>query len=108
MIFGITSATKKLQKFAKRTEISFREMKDMVMSGDVMTIYATKKDGSNMVREMYLIAGTPSGRGMGGFPYWRRGYMVMWDFGKSNYRTIIFRNIEKIKTYEGKILYVKQ
>lgn len=100
------NVTKKLQKFAQRNDISFKQMKDMVMSGDVMTIYATKKDGTNMVREMYLIAGTPSGKAMWGFPYWKRGYMIMWDFGKGNYRTIIFKNIEKIKTFDGKTYYV--
>ena len=99
--------TKKLHKFAERNEISFKEMKNMVMSGEVMKIYATKKNGSNMVRDMYLIAGTPSGRAMNGFQYWKKGYMIMWDFGKGNYRTIIFKNVEKIKDFNGKTFYVR-
>jgi len=108
MIYGWNkNLTKRLHKFAERNEISFSEMKDLVMSGDIMTIYATKKSGANMVREMYLIAGTPSGRAMGGFQYWKKGYMIMWDFTKNGYRTIIFKNIDKVKTFEGRTLYIK-
>lgn len=106
-MLGINSkVAKRITEFAARNEISFSQMKDMVMSGQPLTIYTTKKDGRNMVRDMFLIPGTPSGRAMNGFPYWDRGYMIMWDEGKNNYRTIIFRNIEKIKTLEGKTFYV--
>jgi len=107
-MLGINSkVAKRITEFATRNEISFSQMKDMVMSGQPLTIYTTKKDGRNMVRDMFLISGTPSGRAMNGFPYWERGYMIMWDEGKNNYRTIIFRNVEKIRTLEGRIFHLK-
>lgn len=95
---------KRIQEFAQRTEISQQQMREMTLSGIPFRIYATKLDGSNIVRDMYSVDG-PGGKAMGGTIYWRAPYNYMIYFSETDgdFRTIVLRNVTKIvqngKTY---------
>lgn len=95
---------KRIQEFAQRTEISQQQMREMTLSGVPFRIYATKLDGSNIVRDMYSVDG-PGGKAMGGTIYWRAPYNYMIYFSETDgdFRTIVLRNVTKIvqngKTY---------
>ena len=93
----------KLIEFA-REYISFSEMKDMVLEWDEpFKIYASKLDGSNIVREMYSVPG-PSGNVK--YDYERLGYMIFFDEGANDYRTIVLENVEKI-VKDNKTYYIR-
>lgn len=83
------------QHFAsKRKEISFDEMKDMVLTWyEPFRIYSKKVNGRNIVRDMYSVSG-PSGDAV--YDYEAFGYMVFYDEGKRDFRTIVMRNVEKV------------
>lgn len=94
---------KNIQKFARKT-ISLQELKDMVLTWyEPFRIYTTKLNGRNMTREMYSTPG-PSGDAV--YDYEARGYMVLYDNGKDDYRTIVWDNVEKI-TKDGTTYYVR-
>lgn len=89
---------------AKRQFISFAEMKDMVLTWyEPFKIYAKKLDGANIVREMYSVAG-PSGDAV--YDYEALGYMVFYDEGKKDFRTIVLENVEKV-VKDGITYYVQ-
>jgi hypothetical protein len=92
---------RQLNKFATNTEITFDEMKEMVLDWyEPMKIYTRKLDGTRMIREMFTFAG-PSGNVK--YDYDARGYMILQDIDKGGFRTIVFRNVYRIdkggKTY---------
>jgi hypothetical protein len=88
---------KHLQEFAERTEITQSQMRAMTLTGVPFRIYASKLDGSNIVRDMYSVDG-PGGRAMGGTIYWRSPYNYMIYFSETDgdFRTIVLRNVTKI------------
>lgn len=98
---------KRIQEFAQRNEISYQQMRNMTLSGVPFRIYATKLDGSNIVRDMYSVAG-PGGKAMGGVVYWRAPYNYMIYFSETDggFRTIVLKNVTKI-TQNGRTYYVK-
>jgi hypothetical protein len=72
-------------------------MRAMTLTGVPFRIYASKLDGSNIVRDMYSVDG-PGGRAMGGTIYWRAPYNYMIYFSETDgdFRTIVLRNVTKI------------
>lgn len=95
----------KLQEFAaKRKYISFREMKDMVLTWyEPFRIYSKKVNGRNIVRDMYSVQG-PSGDAA--YDYEAYGYMVFYDEGINDFRTIVMDNVEKL-VKDGITYYVQ-
>ena len=91
------SFLKHLHEFAERTEISQSQMRAMTLTGQPFRIYASKLDGSNIVRDMYSVDG-PGGKAMGGTIYWRSPYNYMIYFSETDgdFRTIVLRNVTKI------------
>jgi hypothetical protein len=84
-----------VEQLAARREISFNEMRRMVLTySEPFTIYTEKLLGANMVRDMYSVPG-PSGGAL--YNYSARGYMVLYDVSKVGYRTIVLKNVTKIK-----------
>ena len=100
-------AFKKLIEFQKRTEISYQQMREMTLSGVPFRIYATKLDGTNIVRDMFSVPG-PSGRAMSGVVYWRApyNYMIYYSETDLGYRTIVLKNVTKI-VQNGRTYFVK-
>jgi hypothetical protein len=88
---------KNLYEFAERTEISQSQMRAMTLTGVPFRIYASKLDGSNIVRDMYSVDG-PGRRAMGGTIYWQAPYNYMIYFSETDgeFRTIVLRNVTKI------------
>ena len=86
---------KKITHFAsKRKDISLAELKDMVLTWyEPFRIYTTKLSGRNMTRDMYSTPG-PSGDAV--YDYEAMGYMVLYDEGRDDYRTIVWDNVTKI------------
>jgi len=108
MIFGWSkNISKKIQQFAERNEISYQEMREMTLTGVPFRIYATKLDGSNIVRDMYSVPG-PGRKAMGGVIYWKAPYNYMIYFSESDggYRTIVLKNVKKI-VQNSRTYYVK-
>lgn len=96
---------RRITEFAKRNEISFSQMRDMILEwNSPMRIYSKRLNGTNLVRECYSVPG-PSGRAV--YNYEAKGYMVMKTGDDSrDWITIVLRNVEKI-TKDGKTFYVK-
>lgn len=68
----------------------------MTLSGIPFRIYATKLDGSNIVRDMYAVEG-PGGKAMGGCIYWKAPYNYMiFQQQDGEFRTIVLKNVTKI------------
>jgi hypothetical protein len=87
---------KNLYEFAERTEISQSQMREMTLTGVPFRIYASKLDGSNIVRDMRSVEG-PGGKAMGGTIYWRSPYNYMiYEQDNGEFRTIVLRNVTKI------------
>jgi hypothetical protein len=83
-----------LIEFQSREVISLQELKEMVLSWyEPFKIYTTKLNGRNMVREMYSVQG-PSGNVK--YNYGAKGYMILFDEDSLGYRTIVWKNVEKI------------
>jgi len=100
-------AYRKILEFAERTEISYQQMRAMTLTNVPFRIYATKLDGSNIVRDMFSVPG-PSGKAMGGTIYWRApyNYMIYYSETDLGYRTIVLKNVTKI-VQNGRTFYVK-
>ena len=77
-------------------------MKRMILEagrgGFPVTVYATKLDGSNRVFKDVTTVDGPGGKAMGGCIYWKAHYWyVIVDEGSVGFRTIVLRNVSKIK-----------
>ena len=91
------SVNQKLVEFAKKNQtISLSEAKDIVLTWyEPFQIWSDKLySGQIRGREMESIAG-PSGDAV--YDYEAKGYMVLYDDGKNDYRTIIWDNIYKVE-----------
>ena len=88
---------KHLEEFAKATEITQSEMREIVLSwNEPFRIYTRKLDGTRMVRDMFSFAG-PSGNVT--YDYEGEGYMILYDLDRDGYRTIVFDNVYKITKF---------
>jgi hypothetical protein len=88
---------KHLEEFAKATEISRAEMEDIVLTwNEPFKIYTRKLDGTRMVREMFSVSG-PSGNVK--YDYEAKGYMILYDLDRDDFRTIVFDNVYKITKF---------
>lgn len=103
---------KHLEHFAKKTEISYSQMEDMLFKGtggasnswnQDFRIFSQKLDGNFIRRNMYSVAG-PSGRVK--YDYYGKGYMIFYDETKGGYRTIVLKNVTKI-IKDGVTFYVR-
>ena len=97
---------KKITHFAsKRKDISLAELKDMVLTWyEPFQIWSKKLYGGSIRgRDMYSTPG-PSGDAV--YDYEARGYMVLYDAGKNDYRTIVWDNVTKI-VKDGTTYYVR-
>jgi hypothetical protein len=103
---------KHLEHFAKKTEISYSQMEDMLFKGaggasnswyQDFRIFSQKLDGKFIRRNMYSVAG-PSGRVK--YDYYGKGYMIFYDETKGGYRTIVLKNVTKI-IKDGVTFYVR-
>jgi len=94
----------RLIEFRSREFVSLQELKDMVLTWyEPFKIYTSKLSGANMVREMYSVQG-PSGRVK--YNYEAKGYMILYDETKRGYRTIVWKNVEKI-VKDNKTYYIR-
>lgn len=85
---------KRLIELRSREFISLSELKDIVLTWyEPFKIYTKKLSGVNMVREMYSVQG-PSGRVK--YDYGAKGYMILQDVDRGGFRTIVWKNVEKI------------
>ena len=101
---------KHLEHFAAKTEISYEEMRRILLNtqntGRKITVYATKKDGTNFgPREVNCVDG-PGGKAMGGVIYWRAPYYYMIVDTNEGFRTVLMKTISKLKV-DGRTLYVR-
>jgi hypothetical protein len=101
---------KHLEHFAAKTEISYEEMRRILLNtqntGRKITVYATKKDGTNFgPREVNCVDG-PGGNAMSGVIYWRAPYYYMIVDTDEGFRTVLMKTISKLKV-DGRTLYVR-
>ncbi len=97
------NVTKKLHKFAKN-EISFDEMKEMVLDKySPMYIYTRKLNGTRYEGSMFTVEG-PSGNV--NYNYAAKGYMIVYNSNAVGFRTIVLKNVYKIKK-EGQTYLVR-
>ena len=97
----------KLYEFRSREFISLSELKDKVMTWfKPFKLYTKKLSGANRYySEAYTVNG-PSGRAV--YNYQARGYMIVFDKAKGGYRTIVWKNVEKITDInEDRTFYVR-
>lgn len=101
---------KHLYDFAARTEISYEEMRRILLdtknTGEQITVYATKKDGSNFGPRQVNCVDGPGGKAMGGVIYWRAPYYYMIVDTPAGFRTVLMKTISKI-IRNGRVFYVR-
>ena len=98
MIFGITSATKRLHKFAEPAIMLTRaEMTSLIKDTkyEYMRVWSTKLSGAGMRR--YMRTEDPTGRPSGNPNYIQKGQWVMWSQQDRGWRTIVLDTVEKVK-----------
>jgi hypothetical protein len=91
------TVNKKVLEFATKTKrISLNEAKDIVLTWyEPFQIWSDKLySGTISGRKMESIAG-PSGDAV--YDYEAKGYMVLYDFSVSDFRTIVWDNVTKLK-----------
>lgn len=105
------SFLKHLEYFAKNNEITYDEMRDIVLTlNEPFKIFSYKKNGTRIVREMFSVQG-PGGLAMGGVKYWTKkingnDYMIFYDLDRDDYRTICLNKVYKLVKF-GKTYIVK-
>lgn len=94
---------KHLEEFAKATEITRDEMREMVLTWyEPFKIYSYKVPSNNggrsprIYRDMYSVSG-PSGNV--NYDYEGEGYMIFYDLDRDGYRTIDLNSVYKIKKF---------
>jgi hypothetical protein len=98
---------RQLNKFAKNTEISYTEMREMVLDFyEPFKVWTKKKDGSNYRPDAFTFVQTANPRYANNNPQTYMVVQVLDDNGTGSgvgFRTIILKNITKIevggKTY---------
>jgi hypothetical protein len=97
-MFGVSEKVlDKLQQFAEPAiEVSRAEMNRIIKETKFryMRIWTTKLSGVRMRRMMETR--NPTGNPPS-YDYKAKGYWVLWDQNARNWRTVVLRNVEKIK-----------
>jgi hypothetical protein len=88
----------------KETKISRALMKMMLLSGDTFTIHTSKLSGAKMKRTMFAVEG-PTGNV--DYNYSAKGYMILYDFTKLGYRTVVLNKITKLVDELGNVYVVQ-
>jgi hypothetical protein len=99
MIFGVTSATRRLEKFAEPAVFLTRaQMTSLIKTTpmEFMRVWTTKLNGQGM-RRMMRTGPFPGGPKGPVYDYEARGYWVMYDQNKRDWRTIVLNNVTKVK-----------
>ena len=85
---------KRMYEFAERTEISRKEMEEMILDHyQVFKIFSRKLDGTRMVRDGFTTVGPKNPNAT----YIQRNYMVFQDLDKGGWRTVVLDNVYKIE-----------
>jgi hypothetical protein len=87
-----------------KATISREVMKQMILSGDNLTIHTEKLGGRKIKRDVFA---TPGPTGNMNYNYSSLGYMVLYDETAGGFRTFILRNITKVVDSTGKEFIVK-
>lgn len=98
----------KINALVGRNYINQIELKNFLLSGDIVELWGKKLDGTPLHREFYKNLDGPRGRAMWGVRYWDSpyNYMILYSKTDSDFRTIVLKNVEKVKI-GGKIYKVK-
>lgn len=98
----------KINSLIGRNYITQIELKNFLLSGDIVELWGSKLDGTPLHREFYKNLEGPRGRAMWGCRYWSEpyNYMILYSKTDSDFRTIVLRNVTKVKI-NGKIYKVK-
>lgn len=88
----------------KKNSISRSVMKQMVLSGETLTIHTSKLGGSRIRRDVFAVVG-PTGNM--DYDYSAKGYIVLYDETAGGYRTFVWNNITKITDSKG-VEYIVQ
>lgn len=97
----------KVYEFRSREFISLSQLKDMVMTWfKPFKLYTKKLNGANRYYAEAVTVNGPSGRAV--YNYAAKGYMIVLDKVKGGYRTIVWKNVEKITDINAdKTYYVR-
>jgi hypothetical protein len=95
---------KHLENFAKATEITRSEMRDIVLTWyEPFKIYSRKVDGSRIVRDVYSFSGPSRADGspMDRYEYDSPpyNYMILYDLDADGYRTFLMDDVYKLQKY---------
>lgn len=95
---------KRMVELRSREFISLSQLKEMLTTWYTpFKLYTTKLNGANRYyKEAFTVAG-PSGRAV--YNYQAKGYMVVFDEVKNAFRTVVYKNIEKITDVNANITY---
>lgn len=98
----------KINALVGRNYINQIELKNFLLSGDIVELWGKKLDGTPLHREFYKNMEGPAGRAMMKVRYWDSpyNYMILYSKTDSDFRTIVLKNVEKVKI-GGKIYKVK-
>lgn len=98
----------KINALIGRNYITQIELKNFLLSGDIVELWGSKLDGTPLHREFYKNMEGPGGRAMMKVRYWDSpyNYMILYSKTDSDFRTIVLRNVTKVKI-NGKIYKVK-
>ena len=88
----------------KENKISRQLMKIMILSGDTFTVHTSKLSGAKMKRTMFAVNG-PTGNM--DYNYSAKGYMILFDFTKGGYRTVVLDKITKLVDELGNVYVVQ-
>jgi hypothetical protein len=88
---------KHLENFAKATEITRSEMREMMLTWyEPFKVYTRKLDGTRMVRQMYSVSGAS---GNVNYDYEAEDYMIFFDLDRDDFRTVVMGNVYKITKF---------
>jgi hypothetical protein len=95
-------------EFTKKNFIDKYELKRILLSGEEFRLYGVKLDGTPLIRDFVKTIDGPS---MGvGYRYWDSpyNYLILWSLDNSDWRTIVLKNVKKIRMKsDNKLLYVR-
>ena len=95
---------KHLEQFAKATEITRSEMREMMLTWyEPFKVYTRKLDGTRMVRQMYSVSGA-SGNVNYDYADPPYNYMIFFDLDRDDFRTVVMDNVYKITKFGKKYL----
>lgn len=98
----------KINSLIGRNYITQIELKQYLLSGDIVELWGTKLDGSSLHRIFEKNLDGPNGRAMRGCRYWDEpyNYMILWSNTDGDFRTIVLKNVQRVKI-DGRIYKVR-